>query len=353
MSSSKKIIAVDAFGGDRAPKAVFGGMNQFLFQNGEGRVFFRVFGDANRLGSFLKKYPRVARNCEVINAPGKIKSTDKVRDVVRNAQDTSMYAAIKDVREGNSCAIISAGNTGVLMALSKLALKTIEGISRPAITTMLPSGGGDQRVVILDLGANVICDAENLFDFALMGTVYAETIGKMPRPKLGILNIGEEEQKGDESLQKLNHVLAAHRDEMPFEYIGFIEGNDIGSGNVQVVVTDGFTGNIVLKTVEGTAKLIKRVLMETFKKSVMAIISSFLLVHVFKRLKNKIDPRSYAGAVFVGLNGFSIKTHGNSDALAFASSIKYAYDLAGSDFNAQIRSSVVKLAKVKEEIEHA
>ena len=353
MSESKKIIAIDAFGGDRAPKAVFGGMNQFLFQNGEDRVFFRVFGDSNRLGPFLKRYPRVARNAEVINAPGRIKSTDRVRDIIRNAQDTSMYAAIKDVREGNSCAIISAGNTGVLMALSKLALKTIDGISRPAITSMLPSGGGDQRVVMLDLGANVHCNAENLFDFALMGTVYAEQIGKMPRPKLGILNIGEEEQKGDEALQRLNRVLTAHRGEMPFEYLGFVEGNDISGGEVQVVVTDGFTGNIVLKTVEGTAKLIKRVLMDTFKKSVMAIIASFLLVHVFKRLKNKIDPRSYAGAVFVGLNGFSIKTHGNSDALAFANAIKYAHDLAGSDFNAQIRLFATKLAKVKEELKQA
>ena len=350
MQQTKKIISIDAMGGDKAPRSVLGGMNQFLFQHGDGRVFFRVFGDEPRIRSMLRKYPRVARNSEIIHSPGKIKSTDKVAEVIRHAEDTSMYKAIKDVRAGNSCAIVSAGNTGVLMALSKLALKTVEGISRPAITTMLPSGGGDQRVVMLDLGANVHCDEENLFDFALMGAVYAETIGKMPRPKLGILNIGEEDTKGDDVLQHVHKVLSEHKDILPYEYIGFVEGTDISGGRVQVVVTDGFTGNIVLKTVEGTAKLIKRVLMDTFKKSWIAVTISFMLVHVFKRLKSKMDPRSYAGAVFLGLNGFSVKTHGNSDALAFANAIKYAADLAKADFNGRIRSEVEKLAEVKAEL---
>jgi glycerol-3-phosphate acyltransferase PlsX len=345
--SEKKIIAIDAFGGDKAPKSVFGGMNQFLFQHGDDVVFFRIFGDQQKLRPLLKKYQRVARNSEIIHAPDKINSTDKVADVIRRAQNSSMYMAVKDVREGNSCAIVSAGNTGVLMAMSKLAMKTVEGISRPAITTMLPSGGGDSRVVMLDLGANVQYDEENLFDFALMGSIYAEKIGKMPRPRLGILNIGEEDIKGNEVLQKLNALLSKHKNELPYEYIGFVEGTDISGGNVQVVVTDGFTGNIVLKTVEGTAKLVKRVIMDTFRKSTMAVILSFFLVHVFKRLKNKIDPRSYAGAIFLGLNGFSVKTHGNSDALAFSNAIKYAYDLAESDFNSEIKLAVNRLQDLK------
>ena len=349
-TSNKKIIAIDAMGGDRAPKAVFGGLNQFLFQNGENSIFFRIFGDTDRLSAFLKKYPRVARNSELIHAPDIVKPTDKVREIIRSSQNTSMYMAIKDVREGNSAAIVSAGNTGVLMALSKLALKTVDGISRPAITTMLPSGGGDSRVVLLDLGANVTTDEENLFDFALMGAVYADAIGKMPRPKLGVLNIGEEEQKGQEYLQKLNKVLMAHKEELPFEYLGFVEGTDIGGGEVQVVVTDGFTGNIVLKTVEGTAKLIKRVLTDTFKKSILAIALAFLLTRVFKRLKAKIDPRSYAGAIFIGLNGFVVKTHGSSDALAFSNSIKYAADLASNDFNGKIKLWTQALSSVKNEL---
>ena len=350
---SKKIIAIDAMGGDNAPRAVFGGMNHFLFQYDDESVFFRIFGDERKLRPLLKKYQRVARSCEIIHAPDKIKSTDKVRDVIRRAMDTSMYMAIKDVREGNSSAIVSAGNTGVLMALAKLALKTVDGISRPAITTMLPSGnGGDQRVVMLDLGANLQCDAENLFDFAIMGSVYADAIGKMPHPRLGVLNIGEEEQKGSDVLQKLNAVLTENRDALPFEYIGFVEGTDIGGGKVQVVVTDGFTGNIVLKTVEGTAKLIKRVLVDTFKKSIMAIIASFLLVHVFKRLKNKLDPRAYAGAVFIGLNGFVVKTHGNSDALAFSNAILYAAQLGDADFNARIRDCAAGLVDVKSKLQN-
>lgn len=353
MSAEKKIISIDAMGGDKGPNAVLGGMNQFLYQNGEDKVFFRLFGDEKRLQKMLAKYPRVARNCEIIHAPGVIKGTDKVRDVIRHAQDTSMYMAIKDVREGNSAAVVSAGNTGILMSLSKLALKTVDGISRPAITTMLPSGGGDSRVVVLDLGANVQCDEGNLFDFAVLGSVYAEVIGKMPKPKLGVLNIGEEDTKGNETLQRLNKVLTAHKDELPYEYIGFVEGNDIGGGNVQVVVTDGFTGNIVLKTVEGTAKLIKRVLVDNLKKSVLAIIGAFFLVHVFKRLKHKIDPRSYAGATFLGLKGFAVKTHGNSDALAFANSIKYAADLTSANLNDVIAARAASVAKIRAELQES
>ena len=350
MSTEKKIIAIDAMGGDKGPNAVLGGMNQFLYQNGEDLVHFRLFGNQRRLNALLAKYPRVARNCDVIDAPGVIKGTDKVRDVIRHAQDTSMYMAIKDVREGNSSAVVSAGNTGILMSLSKLALKTIDGISRPAITTMLPSGGGDSRVVVLDLGANVQCSERDLFDFSILGSVYAEVIGHMPRPKVGVLNIGSEETKGNEVLQKLNKVLTEHKDELPYEYIGFIEGNDIGGGNVQVVVTDGFTGNIVLKTIEGTAKLIKRVLVDNLKKSILAIIGAFFLVHVFKRLKNKIDPRSYAGATFLGLKGFAVKTHGNSDALAFANSIKYAADLTGANLDDIIAQRAQSVAKIRQEI---
>lgn len=353
MTQDKKIIAIDAMGGDKGPAAVLGGINQFLYAHDGTSFFFRVFGEEKRLRKMLARFPRVARNCVIIDAPDVIRGTDKIRDVVRHAQNTSMYMAIKDVREGNASAVVSAGNTGVLMSLSKLALKTIDGISRPAITTMLPSGAGDSRVVVLDLGANVQCDETNLFDFAVLGSVYAEVIGKMSRPKLGVLNIGEEETKGNETLQRINKLLTAHRDELPYEYIGFVEANDISAGRVQVVVTDGFTGNIVLKTVEGTAKLIKRVISENMKKSWLAIIGAFFLVHVFKRLKHKIDPRSYAGATFLGLRGFAVKTHGNSDALAFANAIQYAADLTNNDFNETIRARAESLTAIRSELQTA
>ena len=350
-AENKKIIAIDAMGGDKGPAVALGGMNQFLYQHPDSGVSFRIFGNESRLRKMLARYPRVARNSTIIDAPDVIRGTDKIRDVIRHAQNTSMYMAIKDVREGTSTAVVSAGNTGVLMSLSKLALKTVDGISRPAITTMLPSGAGDSRVVVLDLGANIKCDAGDLFDFAILGGVYAEFIGKMPRPKLGVLNIGEEETKGNETLQELNRVLTAHRDILPYDYIGFVEPTDISAGRVQVVVTDGFTGNIVLKTVEGTAKLIKRVISENMKKSWLAIIGAFFLVHVFKRLKHKIDPRSYAGATFLGLKGFAVKTHGNSDALAFANAIQYASDLVNNDLNDVIRARVAALATVRSELQ--
>ena len=350
MTESKRIISVDAMGGDHAPSAVLGGMNQFLYQYGEDTVFFRVFGNERVLRTMLKKFPRVARNCEIINANEVVSGTDKVRDVIRHAQDTSMYMAIMDVRDGNSSAVVSAGNTGVLMALSKLALKTVEGISRPAITTMLPSGNGDSKVVGLDLGANVQCDEEILFDFSILGSVYAEIIGGMERPRVGILNIGEEETKGSEPLQRLNKILMEHIDELPYEYIGFVEGNDVTAGNVQVVVTDGFTGNVMLKTVEGTAKMISRIVKANYKRSWLAILGTFFLIHLFKRLKHKIDPRSYAGAVFLGLNGFSIKTHGNSDALAWSHALEYAANLSRSDFYGKIRERTNALSNIKKEI---
>ena len=350
MSEEKKVISIDTMGGDKGPNAVLGGMNQYLYQNGENHIFFRVFGDEKKLRKLLGKYPRAARNCEVIHAPNVIKPTDKVMDVLRHAQDTSMYMAIKDVRDGKSAAVISAGNTGILMSLSKLALKTIDGISRPAITTMLPSGAGDSRVVVLDLGANVQCDETILFDFAILGSVYAEVVGHMPRPKLGVLNIGSEETKGNETLIHLNKILTEHKDKLPYDYIGFVEGNDISAGRVQVVVTDGFTGNIVLKTVEGTAKLVKRVIVENLKKSILAIIGAFFLIHVFKRLKHKIDPRSYAGATFLGLRGFAVKTHGNSDALAFANSIQYAANLTQANLNGLIEERARALSNVRAEI---
>ena len=224
-------IALDAMGGDKGPNAVLGGMNQYLYQHGENHVFFRVFGDEKKLRRLLGKYPRVSRNCEVIHAPNVIKGTDKVMEVLRHAQDTSMYMAIKDVREGNSNAVISAGNTGMLMSLSKLALKTIDGISRPAITTMLPSGAGDSRVVVLDLGANVHCDENILFDFAVLGSVYAEVVGKMPKPKLGVLNIGSEAGKGLAYLTKAEEIFAEKKERLPFDYYGFVEGDDILKDN--------------------------------------------------------------------------------------------------------------------------
>jgi glycerol-3-phosphate acyltransferase PlsX len=233
-----------------------------------------------------------------------------------------------------------------------LALKTVDGISRPAITTMLPSGNGDTRVVGLDLGANVQCDEEILFDFSILGSVYAEIIGNMERPRVGILNIGEEETKGSETLQRLNKILIEHKEELPYEYIGFVEGNDVTAGNVQVVVTDGFTGNVMLKTVEGTAKMISRIVKANYKRSFLAILGTFFLIHLFKRLKNKIDPRSYAGAVFLGLNGFSIKTHGNSDALSWTHALEYAVNLSKSDFYGKIRERTNSLSNIKQEIKN-
>ena len=330
MSEEKKIISIDAMGGDKGPNAVLGGMNQYLYQNGENNVFFRLFGDEKKLRKLLGKYPRVARNAEVIHAPNVIKPTDKVMDVLRHAQDTSMYMAIKDVREGKSAAVISAGNTGILMSLSKLALKTIDGISRPAITTMLPSGAGDSRVVVLDLGANVQCDEAILFDFSILGSVYAEVVGKMPRPKLGVLNIGSEETKGNETLVRLNKILTEHKDKLPYEYIGFVEGNDISAGRVQVVVTDGFTGNVLLKSAEGIIKFMMHSLKDVFYRSTINKLAAAVLKKDLAAMKKSMDVNEVGGTALVGISKPVVKAHGSSNEVSFFAAIRQAKQFAES-----------------------
>ncbi|MCL2629377.1 MAG: phosphate acyltransferase PlsX [Alphaproteobacteria bacterium] len=349
MSKLKNTFAIDAFGGDKAPKAVLGGLNQFLFSEPElaENIHFRIFGDSAKIGALMSIYPRVLSKSEIIHAPNRVAGDAKFSEV-KGDKTTSMYAAINDVKEGRSCGVVSAGNTGVLMALSYIMLRTVQGISRPALTTMLPAGArGHKRTVLLDLGANALCDEDNLIDFTILGSAYHKTVVGSARPRVGLLNIGEEDQKGLESLRNVNEIFKANQDRLPFEYVGFVEGNDISSGEVDVVVTDGFTGNIVLKTIEGTAKLIKNVMKDTIKDSIIAMVCYFLLSHVFKRLKSKLDPRSYAGAAFLGLNGFVVKTHGNSDALAFSNAVKYAVRMSKADYNAHIKHDVSLMATVK------
>lgn len=240
-----------------------------------------------------------------------------------------MRLAIDAVRDGDAAGVISAGNTGALMAMAKFVLKTVPGIDRPAIAGFFPSMRGES--VMLDLGANVDCTTENLVQFGVMGAAFARTVLGIQRPKVGLLNVGTEELKGHETVKAAAEIL--REIELPFEFSGFVEGSDFGPGTVDVFVTDGFTGNIALKTAEGTAKFYAWNLRAAFRRSLMSRLGYLLARPALLALRERLDPRSYNGALFVGLNGVVIKSHGGTDARGFASAIGVAVDMAHGKFN--------------------
>jgi len=252
-----------------------------------------------------------------------------------------MRLAIDAVAAGEADCVVSAGNTGALMAMAKLVLKTLPGIHRPAIATFLPTAIGES--VMLDLGANIDCDAENLVQFAVMGAIFARTVLGLPDPSIGLLNVGAEELKGHEALRAAAQILRASP--LPGRFHGFVEGNDIPAGTVDVVVTDGFTGNVALKLAEGMGKLYAGFLRRTFQSSVMAGLGYALARGAFRKLQARVDPRRYNGAMFLGLNGVCVKSHGGTDAFGFANAIGVAADLVAQGLNERIGEELQRLSQ--------
>ncbi|MDR1691543.1 MAG: phosphate acyltransferase PlsX [Rickettsiales bacterium] len=333
------ILSVDAYGGDNAPRAVLEGINLFLKKT--KNVTFHIFGKEEALRRMLKKFPKITKFIKIFNAKSVIRGDQKVAEAIRD-RDSSLWMAIDHVKQGNADAVISAGNTGVLMAMSKLSFRTMDGISRPAIVSMWPSKQG--KVVMLDLGANSETDARNLIDFSLMGAIYSKVMTGTQKPTLGILNIGEEQTKGNDVLRETYTYWKEHPTNL-FEFHGFVEGNDILAGTTDVVVTDGFTGNVALKTVEGSAKFIGGLLKNMFKRTWVNKIAYLLLKSSIRLLKKTIDPREYSGAVFVGLNHLSVKTHGGSDKVAFMNAFNYAVNLVENDFNEKVKEQVEQISR--------
>ena len=259
--------------------------------------------------------------------------------VALRLRDSSLRRAIDSVLAGEAEGVISAGNTGALLALSKIVLKTLKGIDRPAMAAIAPSAKGD--VVMLDLGLNVVYDARNLVEFALMGTVFARIVLGLPTPTFGLLNIGSEEGKGDETLRAASNTLR----ESPIagQFYGFVEGHDIAAGTVDVVVTDGFTGNVALKTGEGALKLVGDLLRQVFSAGPFAKMGYLFARGALKRLKETLDPRRYNGAVLLGLNGVVVKSHGGTDALGFAHAVDVALDMIANDFNSRIADALTAM----------
>lgn len=313
-------------GGDHAPGTVIEGAH--MAREAYPDVCFRFFGDEAQIAPVLEKFPGLRDSCDLIHTEEAVADVAKPSQMVRRGKKTSMGLALEAVKAGEASVALSAGNTGALMALSKVLLRTMKGIDRPALASMFPTYRGDS--IMLDLGANVECSAKNLVQFAIMGAAFARTVLGLDKPKVGLLNVGVEELKGHSIVRNAADQL---RDApLPLDFYGFVEGDSIAMGDCDVVVTDGFTGNVALKTAEGTAKLLAKLLSDAFRSSLSAKLGYLAARSSLKSLKDHMDPNSHNGAVFLGLNGLVVKSHGGASSLGFSSAFGVAADLARANF---------------------
>lgn len=324
-------------GGDFGPEVVVPGAALALKELPGAK--FILFGDERRINPVLQKYPVLAAVCTVRHTEKMIGNDEKPSAALRAGKDSSMRLAIEAVKNGDADCIVSGGNTGALMAMSKLILKNMPGIDRPALASIFPTMKG--TTTVLDLGANIACDAEILVQFALLGSVYARVVRGVPNPTVGLLNIGSEEMKGHDHLRAAAAILSSV--EFPGSYHGFVEGNDIPYGTVDVVVTDGFTGNVTLKVVEGVSKLFSQFTKEALNSTLMSKIGAMLAYPALKNLKRRMDPRLYNGGMFLGLDGICVKSHGGSDDVGFCSAIKVAANLVEHGFNKRVALEIENL----------
>jgi glycerol-3-phosphate acyltransferase PlsX len=331
-------ISLDAMGGDNAPDVVMEGAS--LARERYPDIRFLIFGDEARLRALAGHYPRLKDCCEIRHTTDVVGADDKPGQALRRSRSSSMGLAIEAVNSGEAMAAVSAGNTGALMALAKFTLKMLPGIDRPALATLIPTIRGES--VMLDLGANVECDEGNLVQFAIMGSAFARTILGLKRPTVALLNVGVEEAKGNDAVKGAGQKLK----DMPvhMEFAGFIEGDGIGAGKVDVIVTDGFTGNVALKTAEGTARMIAKLLGKAFRHSLLSKIGYILARGGIKALQSHLDPNNHNGAVFLGLKGLVVKSHGSANGAGFASAIGVAYDMAADDLCGKISSDLEESA---------
>lgn len=330
-------IAIDAMGGDNAPDAIVAGAELAL--NRYPDIVFILVGDEARLTPLLQQSERLKKTARIHHAPDAIATDMKPSQALRSGRQSSMRVAIDLVEAGEADCVVSAGNTGALMAMAKFVLKTLPGISRPAIASFFPTQRSES--VMLDLGANLECSVLNLVQFSVMGAVFANTVLGRQNPSIGLLNVGAEEQKGNDTIREAATTLRGMS--LPGEFQGFIEGNDIPTGSVDVIVTDGFTGNVALKTAEGTAQLYSSFLRNTFSASLMARLGYLLARPAFLKLKTRTDPRRYNGGVFLGLRAICVKSHGGTDAVGFSNAIGVAHDLLKENCIPKIEAAIAVL----------
>ena len=328
-------IALDAMGGDHGPGVVIPAASIALVRHPDMR--FLLVGDTARIEPVLADHPALGANAKIIHTDVAVAMDAKPSQALRKGRwRSSMWLALEAVKDGRADAAVSAGNTGALMAMAKFCLKTLEGVDRPAIAAIWPTV--EAECIVLDVGANVGADARQLVEFALMGAAMARALFGLETPSVGLLNIGVEEIKGLDQIREAASVLKEAP--LPIHYHGFVEGDDVGQGVVDVVVTDGYTGNIALKTAEGTAKQIGQYLRAAMGRSLLARLGAVLAQGAFRALKEKLDPRQLNGGIFLGLNGIVVKSHGGTDATGFASAIDLAYDMASNGVVKRLASDV-------------
>lgn len=304
-------------------------------------VRFLVYGQAQELLPLVRRHKKLCDGIEVRDTPDVITNTAKPSVALRTGRNSSMRQAIDAVVRGEAHGIVSAGNTGALMAMAKVVFKTLPGVDRPAIASVFPTMRG--KTVLLDLGANIECSAENLVQFAIMGEVFARQVLGLPRPTVGILNVGEEQLKGNDAVRKAAAVLQSSA--LALDFHGFVEGDDIAAGTVDVVVTDGFTGNVALKTAEGTAKLYAHLLRSALTGTLLGRIGAIFARPALQAMRHHVDPRLYNGAMFLGLNGVCVKSHGGADGLGFCNAVRVAVQLIADRVNEGIKQDFLCLGQ--------
>ncbi|WP_411818678.1 phosphate acyltransferase PlsX [Hyphococcus sp. DH-69] len=337
-NSQDHVLAIDAMGGDAGPKAVVDGVAHAVKRGLNCKFMF--FGDKAELEPLVAAAPEI-RDAEIRHADNVVSMNDKPMHVLRRGRDTSMWAAVTALGEGEAHAVVSCGNTGALMAVSRKQLGMIEGVDRPAVTALWPTPRG--RSVVLDVGANVDADENQLVQFAIMGEAFFRALTDVERPTVGLLNVGAEDLKGHELIRTAARVLREADPDMAFH--GFVEGNDISKGTVDVVVTDGFTGNVALKSAEGAARLLGEWIKQTLTGSLNAKLGALMMAPGLKKLKDRMDPASNNGGVFLGINGIVVKSHGGADARGVASAVNMAASLANRPFRDEIISTVQAVMK--------
>jgi glycerol-3-phosphate acyltransferase PlsX len=336
------VISVDAMGGDEGPAAVVAGCEKSAYKN--DKIGFILHGDASELAPLVAKRAVLQGRCEVRGTEGVVTMDAKPSYVMRHGKGTSMWSAIDSVRNGEAQVAVSCGNTGALMAVSMLRLRKLDGVNRPAIACLWPSRNAGGFNVMLDVGADIRADQDDLLQYALMGASYARNGLGLDRPRIGLLNVGTEEHKGRAELKVANELIETAAEAGEYDYVGFVEGGDIPSDRVDVIVTDGFTGNIALKTAEGTATLIREFLRAAFNATPLSKIAAMMAYTSLRRLTKRIDPRRVNGGVFLGLNGTVVKSHGSADSTGISAAIKLAFNLADSNFNERLAARVATVS---------
>ena len=328
-------IAVDAMGGDNSPKKIIDGI---VLNNKKNKdIFYKIFGNKSKIEEHI--HDKIDKNYfEIIHTENSVKSTDSPLEGAKRGKDTSMWLAIESVKNKDSDIIISAGNTGALLVISKLNLKMIENIDKPALSALWPNKKG--MSVVLDLGANIECSSKNLTDFSIMGASLYRSLYLNEVPNVALLNIGSEEIKGNETIKETYQILTERKSQKDFNFSGYIEGNQLMNGDIDVIVADGFTGNIALKTAEGTANFITGELKKAMMGNLIGKISSFLNMSNLKRFKKRLDPRLYNGAIFIGLDSPVVKSHGGTDYVGFSNSIDVCYKIVKGDLISKIKENI-------------